>query len=164
MNKLLKECLIACILIVIVPQAILFIVKTIQTDETKFENQYFDFIKSYMHSHAESINPELNAEIAWRKSELYTTSNHEYQNVIVINYFKQLIIQQIALLVLIYLGCVATSSIIAAACIISALLTYLLLPAGMGGLLLWYGIIIEFICACIALSFLLKFLYRQSKK
>lgn len=163
MNKLFKECLVALVLIIAVPKVILFAVQAIQTDATTFEKQYDDFISSYNSSHPDA-NLELDAEIAWRNSELFPTNSQEYKKALVFNYFERLIIFQAAFIVLIYLGCTLASPIIAAACIMSAGITYYLSLSGMSGIWLWYGMIIEFICTCIGLFFLLRFLYRQSRK
>ena len=142
----------------------LFISKTIQTDEAIFEKQYEDFIVSYFNNHPDDTDRELNAEMAWRKSRLFVRGNEQFLTSIVINYFVQLVIGQAAFLALIYFGCTLASPVTASACIISSGIMWCVSMSGMGGIALWYGMIIELISACIALFFILRFLKRKSQE
>jgi hypothetical protein len=164
MNKLFKECLIALALIVAVPKAILFVAQTIQIDTDKIFSQkdYEDFIVSYCNNHPDDANRGDSADRAWRISRSHVKSCEQYNNAVTSNYFIQLIIGQAAFLTLIYLGCTLGSPVIASACIVSSGITYVMFLDGMGGIALWYGMMIELISACIALFFILRFLRRNS--
>jgi|GEM_PF-1504595 len=164
MNKLWQQYIIALAIFLLIPKTTLFFIQTIQQDETIFEKQYNDFVTNYHNAHTDDPNVEVNTILAWRKSELYAVNHTKFQRIYRTNYFIQLITSQAVFLTLIYLGCTIASPIIAASYIISSGTTYYMLSHWASGIELWYGMILELVCACIALFFLLRFLYRQSRQ
>lgn len=157
-QSFMKNILICLFIVFAILKIISFTLKSITVDTWQDEQSdvYVDFIKGYQAIHPESEKPRFDAYFAWQK--MMTENSLFYSR-----YFLNLSVCGFISVVSIYLGCTISSPVIACACILIGMIVYTH-QMGMSGIVLQYGNMIQTKFILVALLFLLRYLYRQSKK
>ncbi len=157
-NQFFKEAFMVLFLIVALPKITsqIFVAITPQCDDNLGNEVMIDYIKGYAEIHKDEENPLRVANIAWRQ---FVNESTELRSL----YFFQLTVCGVISLILFYLACTLSSPIIAAACVVSAIIMMFGLSVGAGGIVLHYGMIMDVMFILLGLFMVVRHLYQQSK-